>query len=115
MAPSFWNGRVAAGVIAVEVRVDQILDRQRRDRFDGGLDLVVQRRELAVHHDDAVGADRDRDVAALAFEHIGVVAEIGGLDLDLGEIARWRCRGRSLLRTGVSCEQGRPRPQAPTG
>ena len=53
---------------------------------DGGLDLVVERRELAVHHDDAVGADRDRDVAALALEHIGLVAEVGGLDLDLGEI-----------------------------
>ena len=56
---------VPAGVIAVIVRVDQILDRQRRDRLDGGLDLVGERRELAVHHDDAVGADRDRDVAAL--------------------------------------------------
>ena len=66
--------------------VDQIFDGQRRDLLDGGLDLVVQRRELAVDHDDAVGADRDRDVAALAFEQIGLVAEIGGLDLDLGEI-----------------------------
>jgi hypothetical protein len=46
----------------------------------------VQRCELAVDHDDAVGADRDRDVAALAFEAVGVVPEIDGLDLDLGEI-----------------------------
>ena len=46
----------------------------------------MERRELAVHHDDAVSAHRDRDVAALAFEHIGLVAEVSGLDLDLGEI-----------------------------
>ena len=79
---------VAAGVVAVEVRVDHVLDRQRRDCLDRGLDLVVQRRELAVHHDDAVGADRDGDVAALALQPIGLVAEVGCLDLDLVPVDR---------------------------
>ena len=41
--------------------------------------------------------DRHGDIAALAFEHVDVVAEIGGLDLDLREIRRRR-RGRRRLR-----------------
>jgi hypothetical protein len=40
--------RISAGVIAVIMGVDEIFDRQRRDLLDGGLDLVVERRELAV-------------------------------------------------------------------
>ena len=84
--PVLLERLVSAGVIAMEMRVDQILDRQRRDRADRRLDLVVQRRELPVHHDDAVAADRDRDVAALSFQPIGIVAEVDGLDLDLREI-----------------------------
>jgi hypothetical protein len=63
----------------------------------------VERRELAVHHDDAVAADRDRDIAALALEHVSLVAQVGGLDLDLGEID-------ALLRDCGSGEQhGRAR------
>ncbi len=77
--------------------VDEIFDRLARHQHDGVLDLVVQRRELAVDHDDAVPGHRHGDIAALALEHIDVVAEIGGLDLDLGEIRRRRC-GRRRLR-----------------
>ena len=73
---------VSAGVVAVEMGVDHVLDRQGRDRLDRSLDLVGERRELAVDHDDAVGADGDGDVAALAFQHVGLVAKVGGLDLD---------------------------------
>src|SRR5262249_53154684 len=62
-------------------------------------------RELAVHHDDAVGADRDRDVAALAFEAIGVVAEIDRLDLDFGEITLL-CVGGSRHQDGRGCQRG---------
>ena len=40
--------------------------------------------------------DRHGDVAALAFEHVDLVAEIGGLDLDLREIRRRRRGGRGL-------------------
>ena len=68
----------------------------------------MQRRELAVDHDDAVFCQCDRDVPALALEHVDVVAEVGGLDLDLGEID-WR-RGRRwclLLRNRNSGEQHR--------
>jgi hypothetical protein len=77
---------IPAGVIAVVMRVDQIAHRLLGDGRDRCLDLVVQRRELSVHHDHAVGGHRNGDVAALAFQHVSLVAEIGGLDLDLGEI-----------------------------
>ena len=58
----------------------------RRDRGDRGLDLVVERSELPVHHDDAIAADGHRDVAALSVRPADIMAEIDGLDLDLGEI-----------------------------
>jgi hypothetical protein len=41
-------------------------NRQRRNFRDRVHDLVVQRRELGVHHGDAVSTDRDRNVTALA-------------------------------------------------
>jgi hypothetical protein len=86
-------------MIAMVVGVDQVFDRRRRKRLDGGLDLVGERRELAVDHDDGVGADRDRDVAALPHQHVGLVAKVDGLDLDLVPVdqRRRRWRGRRLL------------------
>jgi hypothetical protein len=78
--------RISAGVIAVIMGVDEIFDRQRRDLLDGGLDLVVERRELAVHHDGAIGADSDGDVSALTLEHVGLVSQLRSLDLHLGEV-----------------------------
>ena len=100
------EGFVAAGVVAVEMGVDEVFDRQVRDRGNRGLDLVMQWCELAVHHDDRASAHGDRDIPALALEHIDVVAEIGGLDLDLGEI-RGRRRGWRLLRDRGACQQQR--------
>ena len=96
---------VAAGMVAMKMRVDEIFDRLVRNRRNRGLDLVMQRRELAVDHDDPVFRHRHGDVSALAFEHIDVVAEIGGLDLDLGEIRRRRCGRRLLLRDGGPGQQ----------
>jgi hypothetical protein len=46
--------------------IDEVLDGQRREFRDGRLDLVVEWAELAVHHDDAVAANGDRDVSTLA-------------------------------------------------
>jgi hypothetical protein len=87
-------------MVAMIMRVDEIFDRLVRNCRYRGLDLVMQRRVLAVDHDDPVFRHRDGDISALAFEHIDVVAEIGGLDLDLGEVRRRRCGGRLLLRDG---------------
>src|SRR5258708_29907083 len=99
------KGFVAAGMVAVKMRVDEIFDRLVRDRGDRGLDLVMQRREFAVYHDDAVLPDGDGDVPALALEHIDVVAEIGGLDVYLGEIGGRGWGGRLLLRAGGAGQQ----------
>src|SRR5215470_11001561 len=97
--------RISAGVVAVEMGVDDVFDRQRRDRLDGGFDLVGQRRKLRIHHDDAVCADRNRDIAALALEHIGVVAKVGGLDLDLVPIDRLlsHCSAGAQHSSGRKC------------
>jgi hypothetical protein len=65
---------------------DQILHRQRGNGSDRRLDLLVERRELAVDDDDAVGADRNGDVAARALQPVGVLAKLNGLDADLGKI-----------------------------
>ena len=75
---------VAARMVAMEMRVDEIADRLLRNGCDRRLDLVMQRRELAVDHDDAVVAHRGGDVAAHSFDHVGPVPEVGGLHLDLG-------------------------------
>src|SRR4029453_15667154 len=69
-------------MVTVVVRDDRVLDRERRDRLDRRLDLVAERGELGVHHDEAVAADEERDVAALTFQAISLIAEIDGLDLD---------------------------------
>jgi hypothetical protein len=73
------EGCISAGVIAVIMGVDEVLDGQRRDFRDGSLDLVVQRCELAVYHDDAVGSNRDCNIAALTLEHIGILSKVSGL------------------------------------
>jgi hypothetical protein len=60
--------------------------------------------ELTVDHDYAVIGKRNRDVASLAFQHIGLVAKIRGLDLDLRPIRPdWR-RGLRL-RVCAACER----------
>jgi hypothetical protein len=81
---------VAAGLLAVEMGVDEITDGLARQRRDGGLDLVVERRKLAVHHDDAVVPHCEHDVAAAAaYEHVGHVAEISVLIWTRERSAGW--------------------------
>ena len=87
---------VAARMVAMEMRVDEIADRLLRDGCDRRRDLVMQRRELAVDHDDAVVAHRGGDVAAHAFDHVGPVPEIGGLHLHLGIVG---------LGIGLACHE----------
>jgi hypothetical protein len=72
---------LAAGLLAMEMGVDEIFYWKVRVLGDGGLELVMQRCKLGIYHDDAVVTDHDEDVAALAFEHVSLVAEVGGLDL----------------------------------
>ena len=84
---------IAAGLLAMEMGVDEILYGKARILGDRSLDLVVEWRELSVHHDDAVVADHDEDVAALTFKHIGLAAEVGGIDPGQRRIGTLRLRG----------------------
>ena len=54
---------VAARMVAVPVRVDDVLDVAAAGGAHGREDLGVQRRELRVDEHGAVGARRQRDVA----------------------------------------------------
>ena len=85
-APSLAKDLVPAGVISVIVRVDKVADRFFRERGDRSLDLVMERRELAVDHDDSVRANRGCDVAPCTLDHIGLPPKIGCLHLHLGEV-----------------------------
>ena len=107
MAPSRWNGALPPVCSPWKWVSIRYLIGKVRVLGDGGLDLVVQRRELGVHHDDAVVADYDEDVAALAFEHIGLVAEVGDLDLSQRGIGPLRIRG--------ACREHRCRAQLHQG
>src|SRR5580700_6533513 len=58
---------IAAGVIAVEMGIYDVLDLlAAAGSIDGRLDLVVQRRELGIHLDDRVIAAGYDDIPALA-------------------------------------------------
>jgi hypothetical protein len=76
---------VTARVIAVVMRVDEIGHRLFGDLGDRRLELVVHGRELRIDHDDAIGAYGDRHVAAGALQHMGVLAQIGRFNFDLGK------------------------------
>ena len=97
------EGCVAADMVAVEMRVDEIADRVGRYCADRIANFVVQWRELSVDHQDAIARDSNRNVSAPAFEHIEPIAEIVGFDFDAGKVVcrrsgrrrcgRWRRRG----------------------
>ena len=77
---------VAAGVVRVNVRVDQKSDGAIRDLLDGRGDFLAQGRELSVHHEDAVRPREHANRSALTLERVKIVGQLGGLDLDLAEI-----------------------------
>ena len=96
----FAEWRIPADVIAVIMRIDEEAHGLLRDGGDRGLELVVHLRELAVHHDDAVVAGGNRRVTAEAFKHIGAVAEIESLHLDLRPVGSDGRAGRLLAERG---------------
>jgi hypothetical protein len=77
---------VAPGVVAMQVGVDDELDRLRRQLLDGGGDLVAERRELRVHHEHAVGADQHADRPALPLQRVELVGDLVRLDFHLAEV-----------------------------
>jgi hypothetical protein len=86
---------VAAGVVAVPVRIEDELHRLGRDLRDRRGDLVAERRVLVVDHENRVHPGRDADVAAGAGQHVHGVGKLRRSHLDLGEIGlRRRRKGR---------------------
>ena len=77
--------RVAPGVIAVIVRVQDVRGRAAAQRLDGRRDPPGEGRELVVHHEHAVGPNADADVPAGALQHVHGPGNVHGLDLDAGE------------------------------
>jgi hypothetical protein len=57
---------VPAGVVTVEVRVDDELQLPGIDRVQRRLDLLRQREELIVHHQQTVRPRGDPDIPPLA-------------------------------------------------
>ena len=88
----FAEHDIAAGVVAVEVRVHHELQVARRDPRNRSPDLVGQRRELIVDDQDAVLAGRDADVAARAGQHVDRTGDVLGGDLDGREVLLRRGR-----------------------
>ena len=90
---------ITAGVIAVEMGIYDVFDRLAAAcLIDGRLDPIVERCEFGIHLDYRVIAARHDDIPALAFQHVGAVAEVGGLDLNFREVLP--------LRKGCGREQG---------
>jgi hypothetical protein len=86
---------VAAGVIRVDVRVYHETDWTIGDLSDRRDDLLGERRELRVDHQDAVWTGQHADRAALTVERVEVAGDLRRLDLDLAEVRlrrRRRCR-----------------------
>src|SRR5262249_13742063 len=73
---------ITARMIAVNVRIDHVTDRTRRDLLDRSNDLIGQWSELRVHHQNAIGTGENADGAALTFKRVEIVGNLRRLDLD---------------------------------
>ncbi len=67
---------VSPAVILVVVRRENILDRLRRNRFDGCHQCVMGAIVFAIHQDDALTGDADGRVAAVAFNDVEIVSKL---------------------------------------
>ena len=84
------EGIVAAGVIAVKVRVDHELHRLVAEHGDGRADLRRHVGELVVDDGGAIHAHRETHVAAAAIEHVDARRQADRFDLDV----LWRAASR---------------------
>jgi hypothetical protein len=77
---------VGAGVVAVEMGVEDELELTGIELLEGRLDLGRQRGEFVVDDEQPVGAGGDANVPALALEHVYVAGDVSRLDVHLGEV-----------------------------
>ncbi len=78
--------RVAAGMVVVLMRVDDVAQRLIGDRLHLREDVVVVPVEHVVHQNHALGGHQHRDVAAVAGHHIEVVFHLLGLERPRGPL-----------------------------
>ena len=90
--PPVWSGCTCVLMRNLIGRVRNLL--HRRDDFLG------QRRELAVHHEHAVGSGEDADRAALSVEDIEIGRELDGLDLDFAVVNGSRACAKAMAAEG---------------
>src|SRR5206468_12720936 len=103
---------VAPGVVAVHMCDDQEPDPPGRYVSDGCDNLLRQRGELTVHHQNTVGSGQDPDGAALALERIEGRRDLRGLDFNLAEVRRLalaRDDGAGREQTGEDGNQAKER------
>jgi hypothetical protein len=74
-------------VVAVKVRVQDKLELPGIELLQCRLNLFGERRELIVHNQNSVRADRHADVSAGAFEHVNVFRDGNRFDFDFGKVA----------------------------
>ena len=86
------QGFVAAGVIAVPVRVQNELHIRVTDRCHRSHDLLVQRGKLVVDQERAVLTDTESQVAARAHEHVDAGADFDRPDLHGVPVLLSSCR-----------------------
>ena len=78
--------RVAAGVVAVPVRVQNHFDRFISDAFQGSFNLVRERQKFIVHHDNAVVAHGGADIAARALNHVNAAGNFLHFHFNFAEV-----------------------------
>ena len=99
---------VAADVVGVHARVDDVADRKRRQPADRSQHLVRRRGGTGVDEDHALGSDLHDDVTAGAANHVDVRPQLD----DLG-IARGRLLGGGAAHPRAEHEDDRERGEGP--
>ena len=77
---------ITAGMITMDVAVDQETQRMAVDGPDRRVDLIGEGCKLVIDHQDAIGTGQHADVATGAFEHIDIVGDGDGFDPDGVEV-----------------------------
>jgi hypothetical protein len=83
---------VAAGVVAVPVSVDDVLDVAAARAAHGREDLGVERRVLRVDEHGPIRTGRQPDIAAVAHQHEDVAGELLRLDRNGRRVLLCQCR-----------------------
>ena len=78
--------RIAAGVVAMPVRVQHDLNGFVGNAFQRGFNLVRERQEFIIHHDNAVVANGGADIAARAFNHVNAAGNLLYFHFNFAEI-----------------------------